>query len=118
MALDYLTIPGMSISSLPFVLLIISPAMSTAVERVFSCGRILLSHIRNRLSAQSTRAIICLGSWSLLGLIKDSDIFDVTKLLEEPANPELDAEEWEAVFADIENDDSYDDHLDFDYDVY
>jgi hypothetical protein len=102
--------------SLYFLVLIISPATSTDVERVFSRGRILLSHIRNRLSAQSTRAIVCLGSWSLLGLIKDSDIFDVTKLPEEPTDPELEAEEWEAVFADIEGDNFYDDRLDVDYD--
>jgi hypothetical protein len=105
-------------SSLSFVLLIISPAMSTAAERVFLHGQILLSHICNCLSAQSTCAIICLGSWSLLGLIKDSDIFDVTKLPEEPANPVLNAEEWEAIFADMKDDDSYDDCLNFDYNVY
>jgi hypothetical protein len=117
MALDYLTIPGTSPSCPLFSVLISnSPATSTDVERVFSRGRILLSHIRNRLSAQSTRAIICLGSWSLLGLIHDTDIFNVTKLPEEPADPELEADEWEAVFADIEGEDSYNDRLDFDYD--
>ena len=34
----------------------------------------MLPHIRNRLSVQSTRACMCVGAWSLLGLIKDSDI--------------------------------------------
>ncbi|GLB45148.1 putative hAT family C-terminal dimerisation region [Lyophyllum shimeji] len=58
MALDYLSIP----------------ATSTDVERVFSRGRILLSHTRNRLSPQTTRALMCLGGWSLLGLVKDSDV--------------------------------------------
>ena len=44
------------------------------VERVFSQGRLLLSHIRSRLSVQSTRALMCLGVWSKLGFITDSDI--------------------------------------------
>jgi hypothetical protein len=44
------------------------------VERTFSKGRILLSHLRNRLSVESTRALICLGVWSSLGYVKDSDI--------------------------------------------
>ena len=34
----------------------------------------MLSHIRNRLSVQTTRACMCVGAWSLLGLIKDADI--------------------------------------------
>jgi hypothetical protein len=78
-------------------------ATSTDVERVFSRGRLLLSHIWNRLTAQSTRAIICLGSWSLLGLIKDQDIFEVTKLPEEAADDNAKVEEWEAVFNDLCN---------------
>jgi len=49
-------------------------ASTVDVERVFSQGRLVLSHIRNRLSVQSTRACMCVGAWSLLGLIKDSDI--------------------------------------------
>jgi hypothetical protein len=93
-------------------------ATSTDVERIFSRGRILLSHIRNRLSAQSTRAILCLGSWSLLGLIKDKDIFDVTKMPEEPADPELEAEEWEAVFGPLNDESDYNDRIDFDWDGY
>jgi len=31
------------------------------------------------LNAKSTHAIICLGAWSLLGLMKDGDIWVVTK---------------------------------------
>ena len=34
----------------------------------------MLSHIRNRLSVQSTRALMCLGIWSLLGYVKDNDL--------------------------------------------
>ena len=47
-------------------------ASSVAVERVFSKGR--LSHIHNRLSAQSTRALLCLGYWGKMDLIKNDDL--------------------------------------------
>ncbi|KIJ09043.1 hypothetical protein PAXINDRAFT_88030, partial [Paxillus involutus ATCC 200175] len=50
MALDYLTIPATSVD----------------VEHIFSRGQLLLSHVRSRLSAQTTRAILCLGGWSHL----------------------------------------------------
>lgn len=29
------------------------------------------------MSAQTTRALLCLGSWSLLGMIKDEDVLNV-----------------------------------------
>jgi hypothetical protein len=66
-------------------------ATSVDVEHIFSHGRLILSHVRSRLSAQSTRALICLGSWSLLGLVKDSDVMAVTVLpeVEEDEEPEL-----------------------------
>lgn len=72
-------------------------ATSADVERVFSKGRLLLSSIRNRLSAQSTRALMCVGAWSLHGYIKDADVKKVTIL------PDLDGEEealppgWDAI---------------------
>ena len=56
---------------------------------MFSQGRLLLSHIRSRLSVQSTRALMCLGVWSLLGFVKDSDVKAVVIL------PELRADEDE-----------------------
>ena len=49
-------------------------ATSVDVEHLFSKGCILLPHLRNRLSAQLTHALLCLGSWSRLGLVKDKDI--------------------------------------------
>ncbi|KAL1937246.1 hypothetical protein VTO73DRAFT_13915 [Trametes versicolor] len=58
MDLDYLSIPGTSVD----------------IERAFSRGRIILPHLRNGLSANSIRAILCLGEWSLLNLVKDEDI--------------------------------------------
>jgi hypothetical protein len=76
MARDYLAIPGMLFTMR--ICLAHSPtATSTDVERLFSRGRLLLSHLRNRLSAESTCALMCLGSWSLMGFIKDEDILDV-----------------------------------------
>jgi hypothetical protein len=72
-------------------------ATSVDVERVFSQGRLLLSHVRSRLSVQSTRALMCLGIWSQMGFVKDSDITAVAVL------PEVDGEEedleldWDAI---------------------
>jgi hypothetical protein len=63
---------------------------------VFSQGRILLSHVRNGLSAQSTRALLCLGDWSLLGYVKDSDITMITVLPEVIGDEELE-EGWDAM---------------------
>ncbi|KAF5370312.1 hypothetical protein D9758_006880 [Tetrapyrgos nigripes] len=62
------------------------PATSVAVERAFSRSRILISHIRNRLSAQTTRSLMCLGCWSKLGLVKDEDVLKTASL------PEIDPE--------------------------
>ncbi|TFK78514.1 hATC-domain-containing protein, partial [Polyporus arcularius HHB13444] len=64
MALDYLSIP----------------ATSMDVERTFSKGRLLLSHVRSRLSAQSTRAVLCVGSWSLAGYVKSADAKKIADL--------------------------------------
>ena len=58
MALDYLSVP----------------AMSTSVERVFSCGRQLLPFTCSRLSANSIWKYLCLGSWLRSGLIHIADI--------------------------------------------
>ncbi len=57
-------------------------ATSVDVERVFSKGRLVLSHVRNRLSVQSTRALLCLGAWSRMGLVKDKDILQAVRLPE------------------------------------
>ncbi|EIW51901.1 HAT dimerization, partial [Trametes versicolor FP-101664 SS1] len=58
MALDYLSIPATSVD----------------VERTFSRGRRLLSHVRSRLSAQTTRAVLCLSDWVRWDLVKSQDI--------------------------------------------
>ncbi|GLB35657.1 hypothetical protein LshimejAT787_0212220 [Lyophyllum shimeji] len=72
MALDYLTIPAVPL------------ATSVDVERVFSLGRLQLTHVRNRMATQTTRALLCLGRWSLMGFIHDEDILKVVTLPEVP----------------------------------
>ena len=51
-----------------------SSATSVDVERVFSKGQLVLSQTQNCLSVESTRALLCLGYWSRLGYVEDSDI--------------------------------------------
>jgi hypothetical protein len=48
--------------------------MSIDVEHVFSKGQLLLLHVHSCLSIQSMCAPLCLGTWSALDLVKDSDI--------------------------------------------
>lgn len=64
---------------------------------MFSHGRILLLHIRNRLSAQSTRALLCLGSWSLLGYVKDEDVLKVVTMDEVEGDEEELEDGWDAI---------------------
>lgn len=81
MAIDYLSIPATSVD----------------VERVFSKGRILLSHIRSRLSVQSTRALMCVGAWSKLGFVKDKDVIEATRLPEIEGDEEEPAMDWDTI---------------------
>ncbi|KIM59870.1 hypothetical protein SCLCIDRAFT_125247, partial [Scleroderma citrinum Foug A] len=64
MAINYLTIPATSVD----------------VEHLFSHGHVLLSHNHNRLSSQTTRALLCLGDWSCLGLVNSDDVHKVSLL--------------------------------------
>ena len=57
-----------------FIKLLFILASSVAVERVFSKGRLIISHICNRLSAPSTRALMCLNYWSKLGFVNLEDL--------------------------------------------
>ena len=94
MALDYHTIPGVSpcnyliyqILKFTTNFFIYFIATSIDVERVFSQGRILLSHLKSHLSVQSTRALMCLGVWSCTGYVKDIDIKLVGMQPEVPAD--------------------------------
>jgi hypothetical protein len=64
-------------------------ATSVDVERLFSRGQFLLSYTRSQLSVLSTRALLCLGSWSLLDLVRTEDVKAVMKLDEVEGQVEL-----------------------------
>lgn len=52
----------------------LSLASSVAVERTFSRGRILISHLRNRLRAETIRALMCFGDWSREDYISNEEL--------------------------------------------
>jgi hypothetical protein len=81
------------------------PATSVDVERVFSCGRILLHHTRNRLSMQSTRATLCLGQWHDFKIIDSEDVLPVAKLPDIEGDEEVELPEgWDAMVIDEDSD--------------
>jgi len=49
-------------------------ASSTDIERIFSRGRDILTYRRNRLSAESVQALLCLGDWLRTGIVTIDDI--------------------------------------------
>ncbi|KAJ7346379.1 hypothetical protein DFH08DRAFT_639460, partial [Mycena albidolilacea] len=53
---------------------------TSTVRFITDIGRLLISSIRNRLSAETGRMLMCLGCWSQQGLINDDDMKAVTKL--------------------------------------
>ena len=71
---------------------------SVDVERTFSQGQLLLSHIHNLLSVQSTCTILCLGVWSPMGYVKNEDIQAAT-VLPEVGEDEFEdlPEDWDAI---------------------
>ena len=66
-----------------------STATSVDVERLFSRGQFLLNYTRSQLSVLSTRSLLCLGSWSLLDLVRTEDVKAVMKLNEVEGQIEL-----------------------------
>lgn len=68
------------------------------MEHIFSKGQIILSHIQNRLSAQSIHAVMCIGNWSKLGYVRDKDVLAVAMLPDvegDEEEPLLDG--WDAI---------------------
>jgi len=55
-------------------------ATAVDVEHIFSHGRLVLPYVHSCLNVQLTHALMCVGSWSLLGLIDDSDIKEALEL--------------------------------------
>ena len=73
-------------------------ATSVDVKRLFSRGRVLLSHTRNRLSSQSIRALLCLGSWSVAGFVKSADVQKLEPFGEIEGNEDVElAEGWDSI---------------------
>lgn len=97
MAMDYLSIPGNLSFFILLELFISFAATSVDVERTFSQGRLLLSHVRSRLSVQSTRALLCVGVWSLLGYVKDNDVKAAAVLPAVDGKEDELAENWDCI---------------------
>ena len=62
------------------------------MEHVFSRGHILLFHLHNQLSAQIVQALLCLGEWSYLNLVDDSNVYTITNVSEDKSEKTM--EEW------------------------
>ena len=67
------------------------------MERLFSRGCLAVMHTRSHLSAQTTRAILCLGAWSLLNLIKMEDVMAVAALGDVKGNEEAMDDGWDSI---------------------
>ena len=95
--MDYLSIPGNLSFFILLELFISFAAMSVDVEWMFSQGRLLLSHVRSRLSVQLTRALLCVGVWSLLGYVKDNDVKAAAVLPAVDGKEDELAENWDSI---------------------
>ena len=74
-------------------------ATSVDMEHIFSRGHLVLSHVHNQLLSQSTRALQCLGLWSLQDLVKDSDVLAITTLEEVEGDEDIELEDgWDHIF--------------------
>ena len=73
-------------------------ATSVDVERLFSCGHVLLSHTCNRLSSQSIHALLCLRSWSVAGFVKSANVQKLEPFGEIEGNEDVElAEGWDSI---------------------
>ena len=68
-------------------------ATSVDVKWIFSQGQFLLSHVHKQLLVQSTQALLCLGSWSKMGWIKDKNVMAVTVMADVD-----DEDGWDAIW--------------------
>ena len=67
------------------------------MECVFSKGRLLLLHIQNRMSAKSTRALLCLGAWSKLRYVELDDLNAAASLPDVGPDETWSDDEWDVV---------------------
>ena len=72
-------------------------ASSVVVEQVFSKGRLVISHVHNRLLAQSTCALLCLGYWSKLDFVKLDDLKAAASLPDAKNDEEWSDDDWSIV---------------------
>ena len=75
-------------------------ATSIDIEHIFSRSRLLLSHTQSRLSTQTTRAVLCVGQWSVCNLVKTEDIVVVSKMEDEDGEEEEMDEGWDTITID------------------
>ncbi len=84
MAIDFLTLPGEPCAFLHAALDThtshVLTATAVAVEHTFSLGRLLLPYVRNRMRGQTTRALLCLRSWSEARFVKQMDAKKVAQM--------------------------------------
>ena len=97
MAMDYLSIPGNLSFFILLELFISFAATSVDVERTFSQSWLLLSHVHSRLSVQLTRALWCVGVWSLLGYVKYNDMKAAAVLPAVDGKEDELAENWDSI---------------------
>ena len=96
--MDYLSIPGKNFFVLANGLADENiTTTSVDVERTFSQGHLVLSHVHSCLSVQSTRALLCLGIWSKMGLVEDDDVKSTARLPEVDGEEEELAIDWDAL---------------------
>ena len=56
-----------------------------------------MPHLHSHLSVQSTRALMCVGEWSLRGYVKNSDVNEVVVLLDIEGNEEELDDSWDKI---------------------
>ena len=56
-----------------------------------------MSHLRSQLSVQSTHALMCVGEWSSMGLVKDSNLTVAATLPDIDSEDEDLGNDWDAI---------------------
>lgn len=77
-------------------------ATAVAVEHTFSLGRLLLPYVRNRMRGQTSRALLCLKSWSEAGFVRQTDAKKVAQM--EDLDDDQSDFEMEAGWDELDND--------------
>lgn len=67
------------------------------MERVFSKGQLILSHVRNRLSVDTTRALMCLGNWIKQDQVPDNIFKAASKLPDVKDSDVVEEDEYDTV---------------------